>query len=121
MNRKRAALGTVLLALGPGIWFLHLSLTYAFVPEVCQLGNALPFHALSVVAVVGLVVTTVVAYRALPDRRDVRRWTLAPSVGPRGQERERPVLFVLSALLAAYFLVVVVLTWLVPIVLHRCA
>jgi hypothetical protein len=121
--RPHPVTGVALVALGPGIWFAHLSISYFLVPYSCRIGSDLPIHAVTLVALIGAVVTTVIAVRAVRGggRDRFWRWFFVSGEAVKAERDDRQTLFVLSAAMAAYFWLVVAVTGLVPVVVNRCA
>lgn len=133
MNRPHPYVGVALVALGPGIWFTHLSVSYFLIPISCRAGSDLPIHAATVVALIGAGVTTVTAVKAVRagggragggsgDR--LWDWFFVSGEAARDERDERDdrqTLFVLATAMAAYFWFVVVMTGFVPLVVDRCA
>lgn len=105
-------------ALAPVLWGTHLAVMYALVPLSCRVGTDAPLHLATLVAAAGLVLSVVVAVRFSPEG------CLRGFVGAlldRSPGRDRHALPLVALAMSVYFLGVVVMTGVTPLVVDRCA
>jgi hypothetical protein len=117
------AILTVVVTLGPAVWFLHLSVSYWLVPVTCRVGGGWPIHVTTVVAMALVAALVVGAARlAGPSVREGMAW-LVRSSGPDGfpSGSGADFLVALGWLLAVFFVVVVVGAGLPALILRPCA
>lgn len=121
VDRRVAIAALLLVTAAPLLWFAHLSAMYALVPVACRLGSDLPFHAATAVALFGLVICTVAAFR-LASGRSLRE-TLRRALGadPSIPDRDRAVPTLVAATMAVYFAFIAAMTGIAPLVVDRCA
>lgn len=89
-------------AAAAGVWFLHLSLSYALVPAACRVERALP---LVIVSIVGVLLGIGCAVAAARVDAGSDRGSLATT----------------GAALATYFTLIMVFAGLVPLIVEPCA
>lgn len=117
------AILTVVVTLGPAVWFLHLAVSYWLVPVSCRAGGGWPIHVTTVVALaLGAAVVLGAARLAGTSVGDGMARLVrisGPGGGPLGSGAD--LLVALGWLLAVFFVLVVVGAGLPALILRPCA
>lgn len=116
MRRGRWWLGPAMGAATAVVWFVHLALSYAFVPSACRGGSAVPLLIVTIVGLCAGAAATVVAGRSTAADDAPPPWR-----DQRGAGTPRQRLSSVGFAMAGYFTFVMLLAALVPILVAPCA
>lgn len=111
-----------LVALGPTAWGLHLTVSYWLVPVACRAGSDVGLHVATAVAALAAVGALAWGYRRLARRGDVAGAVLGrrAETGGGGAEGARQLFDVMGFALAGFFLLIVLVAGLSPLMLGAC-
>jgi hypothetical protein len=119
-RRRRSTMAAAVAAVGALVWFTHLSVTYALVPDACRRGSVAWLLAVSAGGLAAGAGTVIVASRAHAPVATSSRLDRARAIFGRTDDDRRRTTGAAIAL-TVYFTFVVLLTTLVPILGGPCA
>ena len=123
-RRRTGVIALVFAAVGPGlVWAGYLALMYPFAHTACTTGVLIPMHAASVVAAAAILCLTWRGWRRWHSAQHAEPWDATAESGddpgPAELQRAR-FLGLVSLASGAFFLMVVLATWVAAFVFHPC-